>query len=153
MVVEEIKQVIPRVKIYLEHLQPGDPGDVWAFYRILTCTTILEQNRILVVVAIPLLDFNDKLEVYEILNLPVPFVQSQSQLGGSITAKLEFKSAAIAVDTKHTHFVLFTEEELEVCSKPLFVFCAFKSTLYPLNLNLFFFLSRLSSHVILRRLP
>ena len=176
VVVEEIKQVISRVMMYLEHLQlqlnmlslgrlapsaitpqnlkallkqierelepplrlPGDPNkDLWNFYQFLTCTTVLEHNRILVVVPIPLLDFKDEMEVYKIHNLPMPFVQSPSQLGRSMTAKFELESAAIAVDTKRTKFVLLTEEELEVCSNPLVGFCAVKSALYPLNLNQF----------------
>ena len=143
VVVEEIKQVISRVMMYLEHLQlqlnmlslgrlapstitpqnlkallkqiesesepplrlPGDSNnDLWNFYQVLTCTTVLEQNRFLVV-PIPLLDFNDEMEVYKIHNLPMPFVQSPSQLGRSMTAKFELEFAAIAADTKRTKFV------------------------------------------------
>ena len=54
------------------------------------------------------------MEVYKIHNLPMPVVQSPSQLGRSMTAKFELESAAIAVDTKRTKFLLLTEEELEV---------------------------------------
>ena len=54
-----------------------------------------------------------------------------------MTAKFELESAAIAVETKRTKFVLLTEDELEVCTKPLVGFCAVKSALYPLNLNQF----------------
>ena len=95
----------------------------------------MERKGNLKVVPIPFLDFSEKLEVYKVHNLPMPFVHSQFQLGKSMTVKFELESSAIAVDTKHTKFILLDEEELEVCSKHFVGFCVIKSALYPLNVN------------------
>ena len=44
-------------KLEPEVMFPFDPKvDIWNFYKTLTCTTIIEENKLVVVIAIPLLD-------------------------------------------------------------------------------------------------
>ena len=116
---------------------PGDPkADLWHFYKTLTCTTIVEEDEILVVVPVPLLDSNDDFDVYRVHNLPIPFNSSDGVMSGSV-ASYRLEAEAIAVNTQRTSFVLLTREELGGCSKASIGFCSIKSPVYPVSLNSF----------------
>jgi len=93
---------------------PGDPkADLWHFYKTLTCTTIVEEDEILVVVPAPLLDSNDDFDVYRVHNLPIPFNSSDGVMSGSV-ASYRLEAGAIAVNTQRTNFVLLTRKELRL---------------------------------------
>ncbi|CAC5410708.1 unnamed protein product [Mytilus coruscus] len=52
---------------------PGDEiKDIWYFYKLLTCSTVLNENRIIIIITLPLLDIRDSYAIYKIHNLPVP---------------------------------------------------------------------------------
>ena len=114
---------------------PGDPkADIWHFYKMLTCTTIVEEDKILVVVAVPLLNSNDDFEVYRVHNLPTPFNVSDGVMSGSVE-NYQLEAEAIAVNTQCANFVLLTQEELEGCSKASIGFCSIGSPVYPISLK------------------
>ncbi|CAC5415478.1 unnamed protein product [Mytilus coruscus] len=72
----EIKDKLPK---YLE--LTNDPKEnLWFFYRFLTCSTILYDSRILVVISIPLLDSNNKFEIYQAFNLPMPMQKNHTNI-------------------------------------------------------------------------
>ena len=116
---------------------PGDPkADLWHFYKMLTCSIIVEEDKILVVAPVPLLDSNDDFEVYRVHNLPIPFNTSDGVMSGSV-ASYQLEAEAIAVNTQRTNFVLLTQKELEGCSKVSIGFCSIRSPVYPISLNCF----------------
>ena len=93
---------------------PGDPkADIWHFYKTLTCTTIVEEDNILVVVPVPLLDSNDDFDVYRVHNLPIPSNSSDGVMSGSV-ASYRLEAGAIAVNTQRTNFVLLTRKALRL---------------------------------------
>ncbi|CAC5399406.1 unnamed protein product [Mytilus coruscus] len=64
----EIKNKLPR---YLD-LSEDPNSNLWFFYRLLTCTTVLYDDKILAIISLPLLDSNNRFEVYKAYNLPMP---------------------------------------------------------------------------------
>ena len=53
---------------------PEDPGkDLWKYYQTLTCTTILDEDKFLIIVSIPLLDRETTFETYKVFNTPLPY--------------------------------------------------------------------------------
>ncbi|KAK7506018.1 hypothetical protein BaRGS_00002740 [Batillaria attramentaria] len=125
-----------------DHIQPplkltGDPNrNLWNFYQYLTCTTILENDKILVVVPVPLLDSREEFEVFQVHNLPLPSIGT-SNLGLPMTATYEIESKAVAINKQRTKFVLLEQDEFEACSEPLIGFCAVRSPLYPMYASKF----------------
>ena len=65
---------------------------------MLTCSIIVEEDKILVVAPVPLLDSNDDFEVYRVHNLPIPFNTSDGVMSGSV-ASYQLEAEAIAVNT------------------------------------------------------
>ncbi|VDI05240.1 Hypothetical predicted protein [Mytilus galloprovincialis] len=59
---------------------PKDPiKDLWAYYQFLTCTTLIYERKIFVVISVPLLDYNNKFEVFKVFNLPIPMQSNKNK--------------------------------------------------------------------------
>ena len=74
-----LKKLLTEIKGHLpEFLSlPYDPrGKIWKFYQTHTCTTVIDQGQFLIIVSIPLLDKNNKYEIYSMFNMPVPLRDS-----------------------------------------------------------------------------
>ncbi|XP_069106680.1 LOW QUALITY PROTEIN: uncharacterized protein [Argopecten irradians] len=115
---------------------PHDPEKhLWDYYRYLTCTTVLVDEQILVVISIPLLDVNGRFDIYKVHSLPVPRVSpniSSNSIG--MTAQYQIESKYIAVNAERTQYMLLSETEGEGCSNSLIKFCKIESPIYPINL-------------------
>ena len=49
---------------------PEDPmANIWYFYQTFTCKTILDGDKVLVIISIPLLDFHGEFVVYKVYNV------------------------------------------------------------------------------------
>ena len=67
-VLSDVKSHLPSTLTFpIDHSQ-----DIWSFYKRLSCNAILDGDKIIIVMAIPLLEVNDILEVYGIFNIPLP---------------------------------------------------------------------------------
>ena len=93
---------------------PSDPiSDIWYFYNTLTCTTYLDGDKILIVLSIPLLDFKEGYEIYNVYNFPLPLqnvtVDSETRTG--ITARYDIESDGLMMSTDQTKYVLLLREE------------------------------------------
>lgn len=70
---KELKELLMGIKTKLPGtLQlPAYPNkDSWSFYKLLTCSTTIDDNKILAVVSVPLLDSSGKLEIFKAHILP-----------------------------------------------------------------------------------
>jgi len=117
--------------------------DIWHFYKILTCEAVLEEDKIIILISIPLLDASNDFEIFEAHNLPVP-MQEQSD-GGPVTrdllAEYELEAKAIAVNKERSKYILLNEDELKQCTGSLASHCAMRSPFYPINLSQFCIIS------------
>jgi hypothetical protein len=107
---------------------PFDPmKDIWTFYKTITCTTLIDADHVIVVIAIPLLDNTGMYEVYKVHNIPVPYLRSNTT---HMRAKYRLESDHIAVDLKRTKFAALSELEAKDCSNTLRPYCTFRSPAY-----------------------
>ncbi len=105
----QIKNQLPRsLKL------PENPTRrLWKYYKILQCDSALEDDRILVFVTIPLLDSGGKYIVYEIHNLPLPFITDKQPAIRlpKMVAKFKLEHFAIAVNSERTRYIPLTQTE------------------------------------------
>jgi len=128
-----LKEISDRLPRYLELF--GNPNkDMWFFYRFLTCTTILYDDKILTVILIPLLDANNKFEIYRTYNLPLPMKSNNPKLL-TMVAKYEIDVEYFAVNAERSKYILFKKNEVEKCTDPFIKFCKIISPVYPINLS------------------
>lgn len=128
-----LKEISDRLPRYLELF--GNPNeDMWFFYRFLTCTTILYDDKILTVILIPLLDANNRFEIYRTYNLPLPMKSNNPKLL-TMVAKYDIDVDYFAVNAERSKYVLFKNNEIEKCTDPSINFCKVISPVYPINLS------------------
>ncbi|CAC5387938.1 unnamed protein product [Mytilus coruscus] len=116
---------------------PGDEIiDIWNFYKCLTCSTVLDENRIIIIITLPLLDIRDSYAIYKIHNLPVPTkVTDKNSDSSDMVAQYELEAVVIAANQEKTKYMLLSNQEIDKCSNPLVNFCEIKSPVYPVNLS------------------
>ena len=135
---DEFRRVLEEIQTHLPfYLKlPSNPEtNLWDFYNILTCRTVLDKNHIYIVVSVPLLDENSKYEIYKIHNLPIPLNTSPKAQSLSMMAKYSLESSAIAINGDKSKYVLLNDYELQHCANPLQKFCKIESPIYPINLS------------------
>ena len=128
----EIESKLPR-SLWL----PDDPNkSLWKYYKYLTCSTMVKDKKILIVVSIPLLDLSSTFEVFNVHNLPLPFMNQTKGITPSIqmTAQLEIEADSIAF-VERTKYILLDKLETQHCSNPWLKFCQIQSPIYPVSLN------------------
>ena len=117
---------------------PDDPNiSLWKYYKYLTCSTMVKDKKILIVVSIPLLDLSSTFEVFNVHNLPLPFMNQTKGIKPSIqmTAQLEIETYSIAFNVERTKYILLDKLETQHCSNPWLKFCQIQSPIYPVSLN------------------
>ena len=127
----ELKELLLNIQAELPHhlRLPVDPTEkLWRYYNSLGCVTILENNKLLVIMSIPLLDREGTFEVYQAINLPVPYPRFET--GAGAVAKNRLESNYIALNMARTKFMLLTDEEAEKCKASALRTCTSASPVY-----------------------
>ena len=73
---QSLKRLFLEMKYKLPHhlTLPNDSDrELWKYYQSLTCTTIWDRGMFLVVVLVPLLERDNKFEIYTVINSQLPF--------------------------------------------------------------------------------
>ena len=95
-------------------------------------------NKIIIVLSVPLLEVNSLMEVYEIINIPLP-VSPDIQIANAtkdLTAMYSLETRGLMIDNIRTKYALLSSEELAVCGNPARNYCTPRSPIFPINLVL-----------------
>lgn len=125
------------------HLPPmlkliGDPKtELWVFYQYLMSNVLFEGNRMVIVITIPLLQLDDKFEVYKAYNIPLALsnVQTDNLETPDLLATYSLESRGFLIDKGRTKYKLLTDEETRQCSNPNTKWCHAKGAVFPVNLS------------------
>ena len=112
-----LKKLLIEIESHLaEFLKlPYDPkGNIWKFYQTLTCSTVLDEGRFLVIVSLPLLDIINKFEIYDVFNMPVLHDKPPNMV-----ASYRLETVSIAINLAEMKYVLLNDREQEHCLFPL----------------------------------
>ena len=114
---------------------------LWDYYRTITCTTTMIENKIMIILHIPLANQVDRLEIFEVINLPLPNLDSKvvydSFKPKRMTAMYDIESEIIAIDKARTKYSLLTKDQSKQCISNKFDVCKSITPLYPTNVNKF----------------
>ena len=106
---------------------------------MLPCTTILEDDRIVVVMSIPLLDFTGQYDVIKVHNIPLPMHEAQtkspSQSMPTMVAKYDIEYPGLLINKDGNWYTLLSENEIVACSSPTTKYCSPQNAILPVNLN------------------
>ena len=128
----ELKKLLIGIedKLGAQFKLPFNPRqDIWTFYKTLTCTTVIHDDKLIVVIAIPLLDSIGTFEILKVHNIPIPRNQTSTS---PALVKFNVETNYIAVNSRQTKFVVLSELEARDCTDPLKAYCTFRSPVYPI---------------------
>lgn len=81
---------------------PYDPEtDLWSYYKILPCTTLIGEEDLVIVMTIPLLDASKQFEMFKTHNLPVPNRRTNQS---NLLARYDINMEAVAIDDVRSTF-------------------------------------------------
>jgi hypothetical protein len=80
--------------------------------KLLTCSTTFLDNKILIIISIPLLDQSDVYEIYHAYNLPLPLQRHGTNNDVyDIVAQYQIEANTLAINKERTKCVLLTMHE------------------------------------------
>ena len=106
------KQLPPSLKL------PEDPTqNIWHYYNFLSVSHTTHDNKIIVLIKLPLIDHDSSLDLYRIYNLPI----FNPSLNKVLTYQLEANTLAISTDRNYA--TIPTESEFLECTLANGHFC------------------------------
>ncbi len=111
---EELMQILAEIKAQIpEYLTlPAPIGNIWYYYKTLTCVTLVRDHKFITLVTLPLLELNSKFEVYNIHNIPLPYPNNPRS---KLTAKYELETDMLAVNAERTQYMQLKAQDLAGC--------------------------------------
>jgi len=127
----EIKNELPPLNTLPFDIEKG----ILEYYKYLPLSGIIENNKMVMVVKIPLNEQYEYYQMYSIINIPLTFANTtKSQLTSNMAvAKYDIPYAGIAINSKQTKYALLESGEISSCiGAP---FCQLMKPLYPIELS------------------
>ena len=116
------KQLPPSLKL------PEDPTqNIWHYYNFLSVSHTTHDNKIIVLIKLPLMDHDSSLDLYRIYNLPI----FNPSLNKALTYQLEANTLAVSTDRNYA--TIPTESEFLECTLANGHFCNLRSALYHMQ--------------------
>lgn len=121
------------------HLTHDPNKELWTYYKFLTCTTVMDNGKIYVMVSLPLLNLNNEFRIYKAHNLPIPLPKEAKGVSNDIrmTARYTLESDYFAINAEQSKFMLLSESDAIRCVSQAFKFCSLRNPQYHVNLNTF----------------
>ena len=73
----------------------------------------MENNRLLVLMSVPLLDRDSTFEIYQVINLPIPYPRADPKMGA--VARYRLETEYIALNLARNKFMILPEGEVNKC--------------------------------------
>ena len=110
--------------------------NLWYYYRNLQCTAYIQDDKIQIILNIPLLNVKHIYEIYKVINIPIPIKTNQSDENNLvISTQYILESHAFMITKDRSYYSLLDNEELNSCRNTQLKFCNPTKPLFPTNLN------------------
>ena len=127
ILIPDLKQMLYRIESELPpnmHL-PIPSSDPLHFYRYLWTHMLVEENQFLLLIDIPIQDRAQQIQIYQIINLPVPV--------GNYSMRYTMDTKYLGVTCDRTKAVDIPEEQFKLCKEANRQFCPLMTPLQPLT--------------------
>ena len=116
------KQLPPSIKL------PEDPTqNIWHYYNFLSVSHVTHDNKIIILIKVPLIDHDSSLDLYKVYNLPI----FNPSLNKALTYQIETDILAVSMDSNYA--TIPTESEFLECTLASGHFCNIRSALYHMH--------------------
>lgn len=128
-ILEEIKSKLPpSLSLPFETRK-----NIWAYYKTLRCTTKMNNNKIYIMLELPLINKNKMFTIYRLYNLPLPYTNMKKDADANLIARYKLATNAVAINREKTLYTELTKKQLSDCTKPETTFCQLHNPILPYN--------------------
>ena len=107
---------------------PEDPyTNIWHYYKFLTMAPMNNDNKLVLMINIPLVDLDSSMTLYNFHNLPI----FDPRIKKSLEYQIEGYNLAVTKDNKYAS--LLTVSEFIACTLPAGHFCSLNTGLYSID--------------------
>ena len=113
-------------------------NDIWQYYKYTSCSGIVDENQIVMILKLPLLHELERFEIYKVVNIPLPILNSSLfELGNSRVNLMSFQleGMGLAINKERTRYAILSQDELISCSNLGINYCQIKSAIYAAGLS------------------
>ena len=140
VVPHQLKSLLIQIKTKLPPTLklPEDPEkNIWYYYRVLTCSTILDGDQILIILNIPLLDYKGEFDVFRVHSIAVPASKDLRKSSGlpDMAAKYDVEYSGLLINKERSRYALLDADELRICGNLALKYCSPKNAVLPVNLH------------------
>ena len=107
--------------------------DIWYFYKTLTSVTYLQDDEIRIILKIPLLNTNQKYDIYKVYNLLI----LKPLTGSHVLIKYSLETDAFMMSWDRTKFTFLSKSKYQKCKNHHLQLCNPETAFYQANVNKF----------------
>ena len=136
----EFKAVLKDIETQLpkSYGLPEDVDDeLWSFYKHLFCQTLMEDNKILIILTIPLIDYTKQMDLYKVYNLPLPMstvYPPNNETQTELLAYYKLESQYLAINPERTQYMLLDQNDRDICKTGFSKLCTLRKPIHHTNL-------------------
>ena len=111
--------------------------DLWYLNKFLTCETVLDVDKILIFISLPLLDLNGEFKINQAISIPLqlPLASTGNSELSDMDATNDRETPNFMINIQRTSYALLSPEETQRCNDHLVYFCALETATFPINLS------------------
>lgn len=115
---------------------PFDPRTrLFEYFQHLRCMTLFQDNRVIVTINIPLMEFTQRFDLFKAISLPAPLLGTTRFEKKELLAYYKLEASYLAVNPSKTQFILLDEDHALQCSDPTLKICNVKEPIRNTNLG------------------
>lgn len=113
-------------------------NDIWRYYQYTSCSGLVDDDHIVVILKLPLLHEYEKFEIYKIMNIPLPMANSSLFEKTDTHVNLityQFEGFGLAINKERTRYAILNEQDFITFSDKNINFCHIQSAVYAIGLS------------------
>ncbi|MCG8033766.1 MAG: envelope fusion protein [Candidatus Thiodiazotropha taylori] len=115
---------------------PFDPRThLFEYFQYLKCMTLFQDNRVIITINIPLIEFTRRFDLFHAISLPAPLLGTPRAQKKELLAYYKLEASYLAVNPEKTQFILLDEDHAFQCSDPTLKICNVKEPIRNTNIG------------------
>ena len=107
--------------------------NIWNYYKTVRATTSMNNNKIYIMLDLPLINKNKLFTLYKVFNLPLPYTKIKKESTANLVARYRLDSEGVAINREKTQYIELNKKQLHDCTKQDTSFCELKNPILPYN--------------------
>ena len=115
---------------------PFDPRThLFEYFHYSRCMTLFQDNRVIITINIPLMEFTQRYELFQAVSLPAPLLGTARSEKKEFLAYYKLEASYLVVNPERTKYILLYEDHAFKCSDHTLKICSVKKPIRNINIG------------------